>query len=258
MGNFFKNNDFKTDYKKRPNDEYKHLYNQLDEETKKKFARQRSFVLVGVVIVVLALIIILAVTGIGTNKAESIGNVLGGTDKVIVNLLGDHNSGENTYAKALEKALEERTQADIQLQDYEENGISRNTSYKRMDVKGDIVIIRLTLENYQSGEDAEGILEANVDGVANQGSLVFLVNYPSASFAEDTQSIRQANQNIAKVAKEKKILLLDAETYFNHLIESGSAEEELFQKDGMHLSEDGYQILGQFVADGLIKEAGLD
>ena len=71
MGNFFKNNDFKTDYKKRPNDEYKHLYNQLDEETKKKFARQRSFVLVGVVIVVLALIIILAVTGIGTNKAET-------------------------------------------------------------------------------------------------------------------------------------------------------------------------------------------
>lgn len=87
---------------------------------------------------------------------------------------------------------------------------------------------------------------------------MFLVNYPSASFAEDTQSIRLANLNIAKVAKEKKILLLDAETYFNHLTESGSAEEELFQKDGMHLSEDGYQILGQFVADGLIKEAGLD
>ena len=79
MGNFFKNNDFKTDYKKRPNDEYKAAMDKLDDATKQKMNRQRTWILVAVVAAVFVGIIILAVTGIGTNKAESAGNILDGS-----------------------------------------------------------------------------------------------------------------------------------------------------------------------------------
>ncbi|MBQ9815840.1 MAG: SGNH/GDSL hydrolase family protein [Lachnospiraceae bacterium] len=255
MGNFFKNNDFRTDYKKRPNDAYKHLYNQLDDETKKKFARQRSFILVGVVILVFILVIVLAVTGIGTNKAQSIANILGGTDTVKISGLGDNTS----YLQSLEESLESRLSIQVETLSFRDaEGKATNTSYKGFSEKGDIVIIMYTLENYLEDEEAEGILEANIDGLSNQGCLVYLVNYPTASFAEKSAYTAAANGFINRAAKNKNILLMDAATYFKNITGQSYTEDELFDQDGIHLSEEGCRLLGQFIADGLIKEAGLD
>ena len=272
MGNFFKNNEFKTDYKKRPNDEYKAALEKLDDETKRKFDRRRTWILVGVVAAVFVLIMVLALTGIGTNKAESAGNILGRESATVINCLGDSvtegvivsESGEesvsdNAYPDVLSKELSEKLQKEIAVHNYgEREGLAENTSYKKMAEKADVAILLYGLENYLQDVDPEGVLEANVDGLSNQGTLVYLTNYPYASFAKEESAVRQANQNISKAAKAKNLLLLDAAAHFQGLLEQGYTEEDLFSADGIHLTETGYEKLGSFIAGGLIADAGLE
>ncbi|MBR2696621.1 MAG: hypothetical protein IKE48_03870 [Parasporobacterium sp.] len=261
MGNFFKNNEFKTDYKKRPNDEYKALYEKLDDETKKKFDRRRTWILTGVLAAVFVFIIILAVTGIGTNKAASAGTILDGTETAEINCLGDSvTAGTDglTYPEVLKNQLEAELKTEFIVRNYGEEGLARNTSYKQMSETADIVILQYLYENFKEGEDPEGVLEANIDGLTNQGCLVYLINYPSASFAQESSAVKQANQFISKASKEKSILLLDASAYFQGLMDQGYTEEELFLDDGVHLTESGYEQLGKFIAGGLISDAGLN
>ena len=256
MGTFFKSNDFKTDYKKRPHDEYKALLEKLDDETKRKFALQRALILAGVILLVVAGIIVLAVTGIGTNKTESAGNILGGTDKAKISFLSDATPGViPSLAKELNQALQ--TEAEVSGLT-ESSGKASNTSYKQLETTPDIVILQLLLSNCETGEDPEGILEANIDGLTQQGCLVYLVNYPSASFAENSVAVKLANQYIAKASKEKSILLLDAADYFKGLLEQNYTEEDLFSEDGVHLTETGSRELGTFIAGGLLSDAGLN
>lgn len=251
MGNFFKSNDFRTDYKKRPNDEYKNLYNKLDDETKQKMSRQRSLILVGVVVLVFILIIVLAVTGIGTNKADSIENILGRTGTVKVALIGDRPVNTSGIKTEIEK------KAECTIDVYPTIGKhSENTTYKQMSEKGDIVILQMLLENALADENCEGILEANIDGLANQGCLVYLVNYPYASTAENSAYAAYANGLITKAAKAKNILLLDAQYYFRNNPEY--SEAELFEEDGLTLTETGSLVLGKFIAEGLLEAAGLN
>jgi len=272
MSIFFKNNDFKTDYKKRPNDEYKAMLDKLDDETKRRFDRRRTWILVAVIAVVFVLIVVLAVTGIGTNKADSAGNILDGSEPAVINCLGDSltlgvtvsDTGEedicsDPYTKILKEELDSKLQNGVTVNNYgDREGLAENTSYKKMNEKADIAVIQYSYENFARGEDPEGILEANVDGLINQGSLVYLVNYPASSFTGGVSAVKQANQYISKVAKDKNLLLLDAVAYFNGLLEQGYTEEELFSSDGVHLSETGYRMLGSFIAGGLISDAGLD
>ena len=271
MSIFFKSNDFKTDYKKRPNDEYKAAIDKLDEETKRKFDRRRAWVLVAVIAVVFAGIIILAVTGIGTNKADSAGNILGGSETPKIACLGDSvtegltvkASGEEicstTYPDAMKTQLEAVLKIEADVKNYgEAEGIAENTSYKKMSDAADIVILQYTLENCKAGEDPEGILEANIEGLINQGCLVYLVSYPYSTTAPDAGAAKQANQYISKAAKDKNILLLDAKANFDGLLNQGYTEADLFSEDGIHLTETGYELLGKFIAGGLISDAGLD
>ncbi len=271
MGNFFKNNEFKTDYKKRPHDEYKAAIDKLDDETKRRFDRRRAYILVIVVAAVFVMIMVLAITGIGTNKAQSAGNILDGAQTARIACLGDSvtkglmrsASGEEicsvTYPDALKAELDSRLNIQSEVNNFgEDEGIAENTSYKKMSKEADMVILQYLLENLKAGQDPEGILEANIDGLSNQGCRVYLLNYPSASFAADSKALNQANQYISKAAKEKNILLLDAAAHFKGLLEQGHTEEELFGTDGIHLTEKGYELLGKFVAGGLISDAGLE
>ncbi|MBR3242977.1 MAG: SGNH/GDSL hydrolase family protein [Parasporobacterium sp.] len=271
MGNFFKNNEFKTDYKKRPHDEYKAAINKLDEETRRKFDRRRALILVIVVAAVFVMIMVLAITGIGTNQAKSAGAVLDGAEKARIACLGDSvtkglmlgASGEEncsvTYPDALKAELDSRLNIQAEVYNFgEAEGIAENTSYKKMQKEADLVILQYLLENCKTGNDPEGILEANIDGLSKQGCRVYLLNYPLASFAADSNAVNQANQYIAKAAKEKNILLLDAAAHFKGLLDQGHTEEELFGTDGIHLTEKGYELLGRFVAGGLISDAGLE
>ena len=163
MGTFFKNNDFKTDYKRRPHDEYKALLEKLDEETKRKFALQRALILAGVILLVVAGIIVLAVTGIGTNKTESAGNILGGTDTAKISFLSDATPGVNP---SLAKELNQVLQTEAKVSGFtESSGKASNTSYKQLKNTPNIVILQLLFSNCVAGEDPEGILEANIDGL---------------------------------------------------------------------------------------------
>ncbi len=271
MGNFFKSNDFKTDYKKRPNDEYKAAMDKLDDETKRRMNRQRTWILVGVIAAVFVLVIVLAVTGIGTNKAQSAGNILDGGTAPKIACLGDSvtegltvtGSGNEicsiTYPDAMKAELNKVLKIEADVKTYgDSTGIAQNTSYKQMSEAADIAILLYTFENCKAGEDPEGVLEANVEGLVNQGCLVYLVNYPYSGTASDAKAAKQANQYIAKAAKEKSVLLLDAKANFEGLLDQGYTETDLFSEDGIHLTETGYEMLGKFVAGGLISDAGLD
>lgn len=261
MGVFFKSNDFKIDYKKRPHDEYKAMLDKLDEETKKKFDRQRALILAAVLGVVVIGIIILAVTGFGTNTMQSAGNILAGEERAVINCLGDSltlGTEDASWPESMKKELEQRLGKEVTVNNYGSiEGKAENTSYKGMNETADIAILLYTYENFEAGEDPEGILEANVDGLMGQESLVYLVNYPVSTFAQESSALRQANQYIAKVSKERDILLLDASAYFSDLLNQGYTEAELFEADGFHLSSTGYELLGVFLADGLISDAQL-
>lgn len=262
MGNFFKSNDFKVDYKKRPHDEYKALLEKLDEDTKRKLDRRRTLIMTAVLGFIVLGVIVLAVTGIGTNKMQSAGNILGGKENPVINCLGDSltlGTEHASWPESLKKALKSRLGKEVTVHNYgTSEGKAKNTSYKEMNENADIAILLYTYENFNAGEDPEGILEANVDGLVNQGSLVYLVSYPASTFTGGISAVKQANQYISKVANEKGLLLMDAAAYFKGLLNEGYTEEELFAEDGVHLTDTGYELLGTFLAGGLISDAGLE
>ena len=136
MGNFFKNNDFKTDYKKRPNDEYKAAMDKLDDATKQKMNRQRTWILVGVIALVFVLVIVLAVTGIGTNKAESAGNILDGNKAARIACLGDSvtegltvtAAGEEICSMTYPEALKEELKSALKIES-DVNNLTSNIAH---------------------------------------------------------------------------------------------------------------------------------
>lgn len=250
-------------FSKRSNDEYKALYEKLDDETKQKFARRRTWILTGVIALVFILIVVLAVTGKGTGKARNAGMILGGSESITINCLGDSitkgtTDGKATYPDVLQRELSKFVSADIAVNNYgDEKGLAGNTTYKQMNEECDIAILLYTFENYSKGDDPEGVLEANVDGLIRQGTLVYLVSYPYLEDAKEKDAAAAANQYIAKAAKDKNIMLLDANAYFKGEINSGQAKEDLFAEDGIHLTEKGYELLGTFIAQGLLSDAGM-
>lgn len=263
MGIFFKRNDFKVDYKKGPHDDYKALIEKLDEDTKRKFDRRRALIMTVVLGVVVLGVIILAVTGIGVNKTQSAGNILGGEEAAVINCLGDSvtlGTTEASWPESMKKELESKLGKTVTVHNYADSkGKAANTTYKTMNETPNIAILMYTYENCLAGEDPEGILQANIDGLSEMLILTYLVNYPYSKSAKNAAAAKQANQYISKAATEKSLLLLDANAYFNNLVSNlGYTEEDLYSEDGIHLTDKGYELLGQFVADGLISDAGLE
>ena len=94
MGMLFKNNDFKTDYKKRPFDGYKATVDKLDVAAKKKLERQRTIGMVCIVGAAVLLIMVLYITGIGVDKTKSVsGNVFVDKEDVLIDILKDRMLG---------------------------------------------------------------------------------------------------------------------------------------------------------------------
>ena len=164
-----------------------------------------------------------------------------------------------TYPDVLGQVLGEKLQKTVIVKNYgDPDGTAENTSYKQMQEACDIAILQYLYANLKKGEDPEGVLEANIDGLSNQGIRVYLVNYPYSNEAEDAVVLKQANQSISKAAKDKNLLLMDAQSKFQSLLQSGFTEDQLFSEDGVHLTEEGYRQLGTFLAQGLISDAGLE
>lgn len=268
--NFFKN-DFKTGYKKRPFDGYKSVIDKLDEETKQKLDRQRTIGMVCTVAFVFILVVILAVTGIGIDKSKSVsGNLFGDKEHVLIECFGDSltegitvsgdlsDTAETTYPMELEKKLPQLLSQDgkqykfktLEVKNYGQAGsILQNTSCSRLSGTADIVLVLYTINNFVSGADYVDTLETNAAAMIKQGSRVFLLNYPIAADSREKDKLEQANNYIASAAKTMDLELIDLKSYFDTLQQEENGE--LFGSDRLHLTEDGYILMGDYVAEAV-------
>ena len=268
MGMLFKNNDFKTDYKKRPFDGYKATLDKLDEETKKKLDRQRTIGMACIVGVVVLLIMVLYISGIGVDKTQSVsGNVFADKEDVLIECFGDsltegYMGGEGTliaqttYPQELEKKLPGLFAEDsreykfktLSVKNYGQAGsVLQSTTCSRLSGDADIVIVQYTANNFMTGADYEGTLEANIETIQKEGSQVFLLNYPILPGSDTQDKIAQANNYIASAAKTMNVPLIDMQTYFGGF--SGEELQGIFTEDGIHLTEQGYILMGDQIAD---------
>ena len=269
------NSNFNTGYKKRPFDSYKSLLNQLDEETKQKLDRQRTIGMTIIVAFVVLLIVILAVTGIGVDKTQSVsGNLFADKEHVLIECFGDSLTegfqvmeedgelrtgiGEVTYPKELEQKLTELfasdgnkyTFTDLTVKNYGQSGsVLQASSCARLSGSADIVLILYTANNFLSGEDYVGTLEANIETIGKQGGFVFLLNYPVVEGSPEEDKITQANNYIANTASAYSIPLIDLRSCFSSV--SDYAQEELFGADQVHLTDLGYKLMGDYIAQFL-------
>lgn len=266
MADFFKNKNFDVNYKKRPHDEYKSLLEKLPEETKRKLDWQRNIILLIVLLCVIGLVVVLAATGVGVDKTIT-GSIFDGSSEISIACFGDSltegyvtdENGdsyicEETYPEVMKTEIAKTYDTALTVTNYGISGdVAANTSYKRVDSDADVAVVLYMANNFINGEEYEGILEANVSGLENQGSIVFLVNYPICEGSEYEEALEDANDYIEQVSESEGVTMLDAADYFETHINNGTySQDELFCSDGLHLTETGYALLGTFVAEGLM------
>ena len=86
---------------------------------------------------------------------------------------------------------------------------------------------------------------------------MYLVTYPVCPDGPFVQKVKDTNSYIQSVSQAKEVFLFDAAAYFEELVEHGTyAAQDLYSSDCLHLSAAGYQVLGAFLADGLMAQAG--
>ena len=264
------NNKFNLNYKKRPFDSYKSIVDKLDEETKNKLDRQRTMGMFAIVIGAALLILILAVTGIAVDKTRSVtGNVFVDKENVLIECFGDSitegwtlNDEEVSYYS--EPAYPEEMKTEL-LRLFDED--ERKYNFKTLEVKNygqtaaclyadsasrlsgnaDIVLMLYIANNFIDRVDYEGVLESNIDLINNAGSKLFLLNYPYTDDCENKDKIEQANNLILNTAEKLSVTFIDVNSYFNGLMQEYS-QQELYCSDGLHLTDLGYKLLGDFAA----------
>ena len=270
MGKLSGNNKFNTSYKKRPFDSYKSIVDKLDEETKKKLDRQRTLGMLVIVMIVLGLIIVLAVTGIGVDKSRSVmGNVFADKEKVLIECFGDSITegwtlkkgysvyAETTYPQEMQSELlrlfsEDGRKYKFTTLEVKNYGMSTTVlssdSASRLSGNADIVVMLYIVNNFSEGTEYEGMIESNIEMIRNSGSQVFLMNYPCTTSGRILEGYaEQANNTIAYAADKLSVKLFDANAYFKEL-ETQYSEDDLFIYDGLHLTDLGYKLLGDFAA----------
>ena len=136
------------------------------------------------------------------------------------------------------------------------------TTYERMTCDPDLVILLMGGNNYYFNYPIEGMVEANLRHFKEKKIPVFLVNYALYPGEYHEAAFRNANEWMAKIAEEWNLPLFDFYSYIESLVYEGEGEvpegkyrrNDLFSPDRIHLSEKGYELLGSFVADSLMKE----
>ena len=220
---------------------------------------------------VFILVVILAVTGIGIDKSKSVsGNLFGDKEHVLIECFGDSltegitvsgdlsDTAETTYPMELEKKLPQLLSQDgkqykfmtLEVKNYGQAGsILQNTSCSRLSGTADIVLVLYTINNFVSGADYVDTLETNAAAMIKQGSRVFLLNYPIAADSREKDKLEQANNYIASAAKTMDLQLIDLKSYFDTLQQEENGE--LFGSDRLHLTEDGYIQMGDYLAEAV-------
>ena len=91
-----------------------------------------------------------------------------------------------------------------------------------------------------------GLIEENYETIRQMGSKVFILNYPYAQGTAAQDKLEQANNHIAAVAKDLSASLIDVHAYFESLEDYST--DELFCSDMLHLTQKGYELMGDYVA----------
>ena len=271
----FSNNNFNKGFNNNFNNKSSrqtNLQNALDvlpEEEKRSLDRQRNF-LVGIFILAVVVIVgVMALFGVGVDEDVEEGNLFVGESRVRIAFFGDSLTEGYSLDEDGEGYIVDYSYVDIVLEDitdaypevflnFTNYGISGDTgeadSYQRVDGDETLVVVLYMAGNFISGEEYEGILEANIAGFQENGMEVILLNYPVYTGGEYETEIEECNEYIGQAAESEDVSLYDVNAYFESLIEDETySEDDLFASDGLHLSETGYKVLGAYVADILIK-----
>ena len=270
MSKFLNNLKSNENKKKGHFDEYREALQSLDDKTKNQLEFKRTLGMCGVVLFVLALMFVLIKTGVAVDKNKSVtGNVFADKETVLIECFGDSltegytvdESGmssivENTYPKELETKLYELFDADsyqytfqtVNVKNYGQSGsVLQDTSWSRLSGTADIVLIQYCANNFIEGKEYEGTLEANIEAIEQQGAQVFILNYPIQSGSADEDKLSQANNYISSAAEAESDLLIDVNAYFAQITDY--SQDELFASDGVHLTELGYELMADYVAE---------
>ena len=136
---------------------------------------------------------------------------------------------------------------ELDVKNYGQAGsILYEDSTSRLSGNADIVLMLYVVNNFIFGEEYEGLLEKNIETITGSGSKLFLLNYPVALDSSYKEKAEQANNLISHAAQSLSVTLIDANRYFAEQDEY--SEDELFGSDGIHLTQEGYILLGDFAA----------
>ena len=235
----------------------------IPEEEKQKMGFRRDLIVGITIIAVVVIFFILAMFGIGVDETAT-GNIFISSGEVNIAFFGDsitegYTLDENGDAYIVETAYPETAKEellkiypDVEMNFYNygiSGDIGTETSYERVEEDVNIAIVLYMVNNFIYGEDYEGILEANVEGLEETGATVILVNYPVYEGGEYEDLVEECNAYIEQVSEDLVVDLIDADDFFETEIEAGNyTQDELFASDGLHLSEEGYELLGEIIA----------
>lgn len=128
-------------------------------------------------------------------------------------------------------------------------------SYKRMTCDPDVVILFLGGNNYYFDYPIDGCLEKNIRALREQGKVVYLANYPLFPGETHEDAFYRANEKILSVAESEHVPLIDFWSSAEAEIKNGTYKrEDLFSPDRIHLSEEGYRLIGEFAAERIFKD----
>lgn len=125
-------------------------------------------------------------------------------------------------------------------------------SYKRIQGTPDIVIILYSGNNFYFNLPYEGMLEENIKALKERGCYIYLANYGLYPGELVSNYYGEANEYIKHVSRDMNIPLIDINGFFESEVDKGSyTYDELFSTDYIHLTEKGYELLGEYVAEKL-------
>ena len=127
-------------------------------------------------------------------------------------------------------------------------------SYRRITCDPDIVVILYCGNNFYFDQQYKGTLEANVDALREKGCIIYFATYPLYPDRIHTEDFGNANAYLRKVAEKKNVPLIDTYELFEEAASGQYDRDDLFSTDKIHLSELGYALLGQYIAQGIFAD----
>ena len=125
-------------------------------------------------------------------------------------------------------------------------------TWERMSCDPDIVLFLMGGNNFYFHYPVTGMYEANLDALKENGKIIYLMNYPLYPEGSHLNAFRKANELAESMSKEYQLPLIDLYSMMNGAVADGGYQwEELFSPDRIHLSEKGYELIGNYIAENI-------